>query len=181
MILAIDPSSTRVGYALMHSANHLAEAGLLKPGKSSDAAIVRIASFGRDLAALITEAKPTEIVIEITSGKVARRGRQRGMNGAGLGVYGMAVGYLWRTCEVLLPEGVTTLEENVWTRGVSKADRSTLIASAFRQYKPTTDPGGDVADAIGLGRWYMNALQPGRMRQRVRRDGADNVTYVPGG
>jgi hypothetical protein len=98
------------------------------------------------------------VVIEITSGKVARRARGKGHNGAGLSVYGMAVGYLWRECVAALGESVSTVEENVWTAGVPKDRRARHIATLFPAYRRAKDPGGDVADAIGLGRWYLQRL-----------------------
>lgn len=161
MILALDPSSSCLGYAIMRDACHLQECGRITPAKSRDAAAERIASLGRSLAELLTEVKPRAIVIEITSGKVARR---LGKNVQGLGVYGMAVGFLWRECLATEPpDGVHVVEENVWTRGISKDKRTAAVAAIFRRYRTAADPGGDAADAIGIARWWlMNAKMAGK-------------------
>ena len=154
MILALDPSSVTIGYALMSGPNVLREGGKLNPQKTRLASLIRIEQLAADLVALIKDSKPETIVIEITSGKVAKRHGSGG--GAGLGVYGMAVGYFLRTCQERLPaRWVVAVEENTWTEGVPKKKRTQAIASIFRNYKPETDVGGDVADAIGLGRWWL--------------------------
>lgn len=176
MILALDPSSTCTGYALLRSADDLAEAGRLRPGKTRDSAVHRITAMGVELAALIREWQPDEIVIEITSGKVGCRGRQRGMNGAGLAVYGMAVGYLWRVCleqQDRFRPPVYTVAENDWTRGVPKQQRAAGVALKYRNYRVIDDPGGDVADAIGLGCWWLReaALRRVAARAAERRAG----------
>lgn len=156
MILAIDPSSSCTGYAMLLSHNNLVEAGRFLPGKTRDSAVHRIMAMGRDLAALIREKQPDEIVIEISSGKV---GRRHGGAGAGLAVYGMAVGYLWATAAAFAnndgPIKVHTIEENAWTCGVPKEKRTANVALRFKQYRTADDPGGDVADAIGLGCWWL--------------------------
>jgi hypothetical protein len=157
-VLALDPSSTCVGYALLRAADVLVECGRLTPAKARATPAHRIPTIGQELAALLAATTPTEVVIEITSGKVAGHARARGHNGAGLGVYGMAVGYLWRECVAAVGESVATVEENVWTAGVPKNRRARYIATLFPVYRTANDPGGDIADAIGLGRWYLQRL-----------------------
>ncbi len=154
-IIALDPSSTCTGYAVMESAETLVSAGLLRP-RSSDEAIERITSMACDLRELITECRPRKVVIEVTSGKVAGRHRQRSQ-GAGLGVYGTAVGAMYAVSLIemgWLRSRVVPIHENTWTHGVPKAQRQRHCAAAFPAYSMADDPGADVADAIGLGCWY---------------------------
>ena len=45
--------------------------------------------------------------------------------------------------------------ENHWCRGVSKAARIAAVAAEFSQYDAVQDAGGDLADAIGLGLFFL--------------------------
>jgi len=155
-ILALDPSSSRTGYALLTEQETLREAGLLKPGKTTDPAAERIGAMCLDLAELLAALAPDVIVIEWTSGHVGRK-RHRG-GGAGLAVYGIAIGALWQVARhYAAPAGarVEIVAENDWTDGVPKPDRIGNIARLYPAYNPARDTGGDAADAIGLARWWI--------------------------
>jgi hypothetical protein len=95
-------------------------------------------------------------VIEDTSGKVGARHGAGG--GAGLSIYGKAVGYVWgslRGSEALATADVLMVPENEWTRGKPKAKRIAGVMMLHRGlYDATMDPGGDAADAVGLGDWW---------------------------
>jgi hypothetical protein len=115
-----------------------------------------------DLRQLLNEFEPGTVLIEITSGKVGHN-RHKG-SGAGLAVYGMAVGYLWAVIDCWLRRlpaeqqkntEIVLVKENDWTRGVPKADRIAAVAAEFPAYDTAQDPGGDLADAIALGQWYL--------------------------
>jgi Holliday junction resolvasome RuvABC endonuclease subunit len=157
-LLALDPSSTRTGYAVF--AGELVDAGLLTPRPRKLDFVPRIHQMAADVRGLIEQYLPEKIVIEITSGHVGHRHKG---HGAGLSVYGMAVGYLLAVVEAS-GRSVSAIEENVWTRGVPKTKRTAMIAAMYRrQYNPANDPGGDVADAIGLGRFFL-------AERKVKRD-----------
>ena len=157
-ILSLDPSSTVVGYAAMTARGRLMEAGLIAPECKRDASYARICAMRLDLRGLLDRLKPTIILIEWTKGKVGRR-RHAG-RGAGLAVYGAGVGAIATECEIWAerctpsPQVVPILE-NDWTRGVRKEDRTLAIKQLYPQYRHADDPGGDVADALGLARWYL--------------------------
>lgn len=76
---------------------------------------------------------------------------------------GAAVGALWQTVAVWAEwqenDGravqVECINENLWTRGVPKEERAAWVRQCFDEYSPETDPGGDIADAIGLGLWWL--------------------------
>lgn len=160
ILLALDPSSTCMGYAVFHGRT-LVDAGKLKPRRTKDEANDRIdhmVSFG--LNDLLIEHNPEAVVVEDTSGKVGRRHHG---NGAGLAVHGKAVGaVVWW----LRGRGsdVHAIPENVWTRGTPKEKRQTRVATCYPQYDPAKDKGGDVSDAIGLGDWFINSrlISPAR-------------------
>ena len=92
-ILSIDPSSTACGWALLDLAGRILQGGIIKPDKIRSEPQFRIKRMAEDLQRLLNELGPGIVLIEITSGKVGTN-RHKG-HGAGLGVYGMAVGYLW--------------------------------------------------------------------------------------
>jgi hypothetical protein len=162
MILSLDPSSTVIGWALLREPQDLIEAGLIRPNDPKTTPIHRIRSMAADVRELLTTFVPDEILVETTSGKVGLN-RHSG-RGAGLAVYGMAVGAIWHACESwaapdLFGVGpkprVHPVEENRWTRGQAKWKRIAAVAGEFSQYDPSTDPGGDMADAIGLACWFI--------------------------
>jgi hypothetical protein len=149
----------------------LIEAGLLLPHRVRDEAGDRLAAMKEDLIALLNEYQPAAIVIEWTSGKVI--GSRHAGGGAGLPIYGVAVGTLWQVCEYWAqartaaghPCRVVRIAENEWTQGRPKLrrriggqpalSRVDLIQHRFPRYVPEKDPGGDVADAIGLNVYYQ--------------------------
>jgi len=162
IVFAIDPGSKKTGWAVMGAREKLIQAGLLLPDKQSIAPEFRIHRMCEDLRNLLDELQPAVIVVEWTSGKVGRK-RHRGQ-GAGLAIYGIAVGSLWREvlawrralpAEQQLKVKVELVLENTWTRGIPKRKRIDAVNAAFPQYDPELDRGGDVADAIGLACFYQ--------------------------
>ena len=154
-VLSLDPSSTVVGWSVMASATRLIGAGLITPAIHSEPSYGRICGMRHDLRDLLDEQQPATILIEWTRGKVGKRHHGRG---AGLAVYGCGVGAMATECEhwsETHPAAVVPIYENDWTRGVPKRDRQLAIASMFDQYRVGDDPGGDMADAIGLGVWWF--------------------------
>lgn len=155
-LLALDPGSIRTGYAIFRD-GVLVDAGHLRAPKDWTL-VERIYALVADLRKLIDETKPGMMLIEITSGKVQAR---HGGGGAGLAIYGVAVGALWATCMQL--GNVEAVLENVWTGGVPKTKRQRAIAAEFPRYRAiaSKDSGGDIADAIGLGMWYLSRWRHG--------------------
>lgn len=175
-LLALDPSSSCTGYAVLEGLlpADLVEGGLLKPSASKrvvgcsveagNAALSSWMSRGElgayrrvvetleDVRGLVARVEPELVVVEVPSGKVGT-GARRGAKGS-LTTYGMAAGAVWSVCRELLPTVPVT--ERVWTADAgSKAKRAALALSVYgRRYDAGQDPGGDTADAIGLGRWY---------------------------
>lgn len=151
-ILAFDPSSTRTGYALLTAEAVIVQAGTFKVDEKARSE-VRILEQCQDAIELLSETIPDHVVIEITSGKVGRRHLG---GGAGLAVYGMAVGALVATClHAYGPAGLHLVPENLWTGGRRKRARQLEVAARFPGYKDSDDKGGDVSDAIGLACWFV--------------------------
>lgn len=158
LLLSIDPSSTRTGYAVLNDRQKLVDGGLLRPRRTADPANERVDAMIESLIEIGREHQISAVVVEDTSGKVAAHGRARGMNGAGLAVHGKAVGEFRRACIMIFgADCVTCVMENEWTQQVSKAHRAQRVAAVYRSqgYDPAKDKGGDTADAIGLGVWWL--------------------------
>jgi len=161
-ILSLDPSSTKTGWAVMRPPEHLVEAGIITPAKTGLTAPVRILQITRDIRTLLKLHRPETVLLEWVSQHVQAKRHHGG--GAGLAVYGLAVGVAWEVClewrrETGEPGGiypdVVTVAPNDWTAGRPKRCRQAAIAAMFRQYDPAKDAGGDLADAIGLGVWWL--------------------------
>ncbi len=180
-IVSLDPSMTACGWAVMEPGQVLIEAGIMTSSPRKGDSRIRIESLCDQWRSLLEQWKPQEIVIEWTTGHVVRS--RHGGGGAGLSIYGIAVGALWResiwwaklrNSGQLLP-AVHTVTENQWTGGRPKirkggqmfVSRQDIVAGLYPIYRPQDDPGGDVADAVLLNYWWQ--------RQR-RLDAARSLT-----
>ena len=173
-ILAIDPSSTKSGYAILINsrppAPRLIEAGILRPRKKDAPPLQRITDQVNALSAILREHQPDLVVVEEPSGHVAGRIKRLGKGMRGLAVYGAAVGGFWVYLNMWRdlvaanqkPFTLMSVKENAWTNGVPKGERQRAIAMIFPQYRPHADKGADVADAIGLAEWVMARWQKGQ-------------------
>lgn len=155
IILSLDPSSTIIGYAVMDD-GRLCEAGPITPDQRTGPSYQRVRDMSRYLRQVMDVVRPGVILIEWTKGKVGKRHLGRG---AGLAVYGTGVGAALATADSWAEDRpgvlVFPILENDWTRGITKEKRSQLIAQQYPRYRPADDPGGDVADAIGLAAWWI--------------------------
>ena len=158
-VLALDPSSTCIGYALMADVNDLLEHGRIVPRRVKDQANDRLRVMLEDLLDLLRETRPDRVVIEDTGTKMHRN---RAGGGAGMMVYGKAVGAVWAVCRFLGSAPVDLIEAAIWTLAKPKGLRQRELATQFRDYDPAADPAGDAADAIGLARYWLR-------RERLRR------------
>ena len=93
LVLSLDPSSQRTGWAVLDYQERLHAAGPLTPRPGVTTAPERIGEMVRDLPLLLGQFRPAAVAIEWPSGHGHRRRHQGG--GAGLAVYGAAVGACW--------------------------------------------------------------------------------------
>lgn len=151
LILALDPGSITTGYALLRLDGSLHEPGVLKATKKEWPFIERVKGITRDLSVFNTGPfNIAHVVIEIGT---KQHRRNPGVN---LAVYAFAVGAIWATCRRAFPGAtVDTVEANAWTRGTSKPERIAELAAIEPKYDPEQDKGGDAADAIGVGRYWI--------------------------
>ncbi len=169
VVLALDPSSTVVGYGVVTMGRELIEAGLCEPEDRHAASYERVMDLCDDVERLCTRILPAVVLVEWTKGKVGQRHHG---HGAGLAVYGAGVGAvtdrvrLWcRGRQVdwgvqLGPPKIPkpTMEaicENTWTRGVPKATRAMAIRQLYPALSAAEDPGMDMHDAVGLADWWL--------------------------
>jgi hypothetical protein len=159
-LLALDPSSTAIGYAFGID-GRVDDAGVLWPEKKSAPAVERIESMADGLGELVAGSCADRLVIEIPSKRTNTR--RHGGKGGGLATYGMAVGFVWSRLRFwgFIPAAITLVEPETWTRGKSKASRILAVSAACKSYDPAQDPGGDCADAIAL-MWWWFAEQKGK-------------------
>lgn len=171
ILLAIDPSTTRTGYALMTSAVDVIDAGYLKPKRAKDPAFVRLDDMIEDLTDIALPAEagqvmPTHGVIEVPSGKpgVGSRAGAR----ASLAIYGFAAGAMWQCLQCKLT--TRRIDEIEWTHGVPKAKRQMIVSAMFPAYRAVIalDTGGDVADAIGVGQYWFTVRERERSLKRAK-------------
>ena len=158
-LLAIDPSSTLTGYAVMADRRTILDAGLLGPDKTRDPAIIRIVAMNRSLGKLLREHTPDQIVIETPNAHTAGRIAGRVMGNA---IYGFAAGVMFNTCRSHTK--TEPVDAQLWTCGVPKLKRTQNVCMAFpTRYNPETDRGGHIADAIRLAVWWFRQQKAKRI------------------
>lgn len=154
-VLAIDPSTTRIGWASGTSRTELVDYGAIEPARPTADWELRLESMRAGVYEVLARIGPDYIVIETPSGKTHRRIG----HASGLPIYGAAVGMVLEICwgyrSPKLMHRIIYARENVWTRQIPKAIRQRCVASEFSQYDPAADRGGDISDAIALMQWWF--------------------------
>jgi Holliday junction resolvasome RuvABC endonuclease subunit len=155
-VLSLDVSSSAAGWALLHSEPkiQLMDFGLVKP--SSRDSLKRIDAIRDRLVIVAEELGPDRIVMEWSAGKLHRSmGRI-----PGLAVMGQAQGTV-REALISRDHHVLTVAENVWSGSVRKEKRAVQIRMLFPTYAAWArkDRGFDVADAAGLGLYWLGRHQ----------------------
>ena len=158
-IAAFDPSSKITGACVLipegSNLPRLVSAWRIKPDKATAPAIDRIDNMVEGVREILRTHKPSLIIVEITTGKVA--GRFKGQKISGQGVYGMAVGAVQQTCMnwAAMNHGVEVIRvrENVWTNGKAKNTRAQGVHALYPSLDWSSDTGHDIADSIGLALW----------------------------
>jgi len=180
-IVGLDPSSRKTGYAVLSGLEpgDLIDGGLIRPSLKSSAMpgllaaavadmkhYTELAAFRRtlsmigDIRAVVEEHWPAVCVVEVPSGK-AGTGSKRGARGS-LTTYGMAAGFIAALCHPLGMHGTLPVSERTWTAGLGgERRRADLLVVLYQgRYDRATDPGCDVADAIGVARWALKRHGP---------------------
>ena len=176
VILALDPSSTRIGYALWDVAKRRpVELGFLTPDTDTGSratAGARIESLIGQLDRMLRvdnlEGRLERILVEVPVGKQwARCGKRT----SGLPVWAFAAGAVWGMLrwrgKVVHRDGTAGYVPveaipATWTQGSTKAGRQVAAAALCREYQAGLDPGGDMADALMMVEfWAITAGEEG--------------------
>lgn len=168
ILLSLDPSSTITGFALLDERERLIKAAVFQPNKRNDLPLVRIDTMCADLGNTLQTFAPDTIVMEIPSQHV-NKGRHTG-GGAGLATYGLAVGHYRQELRSYCDGTDKTLvcvEPETWTNGRNKRHRIEWVERIYPQYSIEVDPGGDIADAIALGVWWLREIRASMVRGGV--------------
>ncbi len=153
-LLSLDPSSTATGWARFDGLD-LVAGDRLRPADRNARAVERILSLSEQLERLIVSCAPDEIVIEVP-GRRPGTGARAGASNS-LATYGLAVGVQLQVCWQCSTAAVTAVEPAEWTKGRSKRRRQLALAVRNQKYRMLLggDRGGDIADAIELGFWWL--------------------------
>lgn len=155
-LLAIDPSSTCTGFAVLSEKGKLVQYGVWRPSRMDDP-YVRIEKMCRSMGELLDATPVQHVVLEVTSGHTSARLKDSRPN---LTIYGVAVGAFWIWLRFMkfsldLHYQSHRVYENEWTGGVPKIKRHQLILAEFPEHAKAIGKRHDITDAIGLGLWWL--------------------------
>lgn len=157
-LLALDPSSTRTGYALLAGPRELLDCGHVTPPSAMKCVVRRGLYMAEECRQLCIAHHPQHIIVEIPAPQAPKWAQSN----RGQANYGVAVGLvLARTLDWVREHGphsfdsVEWVQADVWTRRVKKAHRQLCVMSDFPAYSRNLDPGLDAADAIALGQYFF--------------------------
>lgn len=154
MILAIDPSSSCTGFAVLAHTGRVSVHGRIK-AKNGEGTHRRVSRMIEDLRWYADQQTCSECVIESPS----VQSRQRKANGESRAPftsikYVVAYGRILQAMSERMEVHEVTARE--WTRGRPKAIRAETIKAIVPTYTGKGDSGMDEADAIGLGLWWCD-------------------------
>lgn len=159
IILALDPSLTKTGYAVGTGHRQLIEHGLINSDSGLDL-VPRARRMVAEVEAMVRLHKPECIAIELPAHHV--HGRVHGMNIGGLAKYGFAVGWVVGLCDAYCAKRGARLiasDANEWTNRSKKRTRVAWVSQWYPAYQAKRDRGGDMADAISLMEWAANKIE----------------------
>lgn len=151
-ILALDPSLTCTGYAVLDG-SRVIDGGRIRPtSPASTPAAERAREIAREALDVVRSHAPVDVAVVETPAPQAPDDRNR----RGQADYGLCVGVIIGRLDAIAGLEVVTARADAWTGGVSKAKRAAAIAAVHPEYNPDRDGGMDVADAIGLADWWLD-------------------------
>ena len=172
-VLAIDPSSTRTGFAVMRTTAKrgqyaLLDCGLFVPTKRYSSAAIRINDMVADMCLMLPRLIEQHVAdgghmldflvgIEVPSGRPGRAVAAGAK--AQLAIYGRAVGEFVRAAKCA-QSIVCEVDERTWTRRRTRQQRQ-MEARAYPLYRLQVelDRGYDISDAIGVGEWVLGLIE----------------------
>lgn len=165
-LLAFDPSSSCTGWALgLRDGRDLqvCQADLLRP-PSAYVGWLRVRWMASAARTVIAQCKPDQIIIEVADGKV-----RKGKAGAGLSVYGAAVGAIDNECtRAAFTVAVTPGD---WVGNFPKSKRPIRAVMLWPGYAAVASKdkvGKDIADAVCLLDYFVQQLAREDMMRLVK-------------
>jgi Holliday junction resolvasome RuvABC endonuclease subunit len=161
-VLALDPSSTACGWAILDGSATVHDLGVIRPGEHRPfwSRVTRICD---GVGELLDRHLCDEVLIEVTTGLTYRKVRA-----SSLAALGMAQGAVWRTVQMHAREP-RVVNEREWTAGRTKRDRARSLGLWCDAYRAVqgSDKGGDIADAIEIGLWWLDQRRAERLAGRA--------------
>ena len=153
-LLALDPSSNIIGYAVLDvETGALIDGGLIKPAKTTAEPLHRVTTMLQDLGDLIDEHDPDHIAIEMPLS--ADDGKSLGRK-PGMIIWAAAAWSVWAYLLTSSRSQLIPVSNRDWTKGTKKQGRQRTVAAMYpKRYDPGQDKGADLADAISLGQWAL--------------------------
>ena len=158
-ILAIDPSTTIVGWAFGNSSK-LISFGIVKGDTKKDP-LDRMPDIARDIALSVksTGANCTHLIMEEPVNWASEKGGKAALSGA-LCQLSLGAGFLYGALQSMLyPGSATTVTVNKWKGQLPKG---ILFDRMCKKYRLTMKPTGanfNATDAIGIMDWYLEQLK----------------------
>ena len=152
MILAIDPSSSCTGYAVLTTTGDVIVHGRVK-AKNGEGNHRRVSRMIDVLVKLAADHKVTEAVIEepTVQNRLKKATGERRAPFTSI-PYVVAYGRILQAMSDVAEVYPVTARD--WTRGKPKAARAAYVKDVVPTYTGKGDSGMDEADAIGLGLWW---------------------------
>lgn len=161
-LISIDPSSTRTGLACFDGQDLITTEAITPIDIDPWPRVCKIADW---VGNHIDSFRPDTVIVEM--GKKVHGHKRWATAGSGMSVYGMAVGaVMWEVHKRQGPGRYEIVDANRWTqrqrssgRGTYQVTKKTRIGEIEmiypEQYSANKDAGGDIADAIAMGLWWM--------------------------
>lgn len=161
-VISLDPSSSATGAAVFECSPtpRLIHAARLTGTPKNGPAYKRIDQIVDQVTGLVSTYKADLALIEITSGKTSGR---HGGHGAGLSIYGVAVGAVREALRHQLGRhNVIGIYENDWTKRTSKLDRWNACRYQYPSFSDVWDADKgdyDASDASYLFGWCVQVCE----------------------
>jgi Holliday junction resolvasome RuvABC endonuclease subunit len=148
MILALDPSSQAIGYAIFDNGKRV-EAGVIRPTAPKADALTRSDQMCGDVQALLDEHNGAFDVALIEEPYIPRKAAR-----TNVAAQYQAFGMIWRVLKRAGVPRIVEVNPSTWTGGTNKDARAEDVRRRHG-IGAKDDKGNDACDAIGLSEWWM--------------------------
>jgi hypothetical protein len=153
-MLALDTSSQAIGWATMDHEGKLMDWGLIT--RSNPDVMKRIDWMADQVRTLVAIHQPSLVVMEI-----AGKGVSNPRTARGLPTLCHAQGAVREAIRRMV-RSIVVVSGADWTGKIPKDIRAAQVREARPEIAGTRDPGDDIADAVGIGLWWLKLWAPVR-------------------